>query len=340
MNNPLGYTDPSGYFSLSKALKNAWKSVWNSSVGRVAVTVAVAYFTGYYNGGIFGTAGLGATTTAAANTAAAGFAGSYVGSGGNFKAGLQGSFTALLFYGAGSFGSEGSLSRVAAHAAAGCIGASAGGGSCGNGALAAGFAEGIGGNLPFKTSDLAANLVTRTVIGGTASVLGGGKFENGAATGAFGYLFNSLAHPTNTLEAGVRQAILRGDVNELRLLLGEANLSASDMAIAQRALTTIETVGPENASMLAERYGVDWANRVHHIFEGAHQGTIGDALLSRFGSPAEAMAQIQRVVEATRPSTGFLSNTFKTSVNVEGISVQVRGRLIDGIYRIGTIEKW
>ena len=32
------------------------------------------------------------------------------------------------------------------------------------------------------------------VIGGTASVIGGGKFANGAQTGAFGYLFNRLAH--------------------------------------------------------------------------------------------------------------------------------------------------
>lgn len=30
------------------------------------------------------------------------------------------------------------------------------------------------------------------LAGGTASVLGGGKFENGAATGAFGYLYNEL----------------------------------------------------------------------------------------------------------------------------------------------------
>jgi hypothetical protein len=36
------------------------------------------------------------------------------------------------------------------------------------------------------------------VIGGTASVIGGGKFENGAITGAFGYLFNDVVvrlHP-------------------------------------------------------------------------------------------------------------------------------------------------
>ena len=32
------------------------------------------------------------------------------------------------------------------------------------------------------------------IIGGTASVLGGGKFTNGAQTAAFGYLFNFLAH--------------------------------------------------------------------------------------------------------------------------------------------------
>ena len=32
------------------------------------------------------------------------------------------------------------------------------------------------------------------VVGGTTSVLGGGKFENGATTAAFGYLFNQLGH--------------------------------------------------------------------------------------------------------------------------------------------------
>jgi hypothetical protein len=35
------------------------------------------------------------------------------------------------------------------------------------------------------------------VIGGTASVIGGGKFANGAETAAFGYLFNSIWHSNN-----------------------------------------------------------------------------------------------------------------------------------------------
>lgn len=39
----------------------------------------------------------------------------------------------------------------------------------------------------------AQRLVASTVIGGAASVAGGGKFANGAITGAFGYLFNEVA---------------------------------------------------------------------------------------------------------------------------------------------------
>jgi len=38
------------------------------------------------------------------------------------------------------------------------------------------------------------SLVANTVVGGLAAVAGGGKFENGAITGAFGYLFNSQFH--------------------------------------------------------------------------------------------------------------------------------------------------
>lgn len=39
----------------------------------------------------------------------------------------------------------------------------------------------------------AIDLSKHAIIGGLGSVLGGGKFENGAITGAFGYLFNEAA---------------------------------------------------------------------------------------------------------------------------------------------------
>ena len=40
----------------------------------------------------------------------------------------------------------------------------------------------------------AGQLVTAAVVGGTASELGGGKFANGAVTGAYTMLFNHMAH--------------------------------------------------------------------------------------------------------------------------------------------------
>jgi len=212
MNNPLGYTDPSGYGLLGE-LQKGWKKIWHNPVAKVVIVAAVSYFTaGTVSSAIAGSSWATCTASGAAwsgvvsgvaGGAAGGFAGGLVGSGWDVKAGLQGAGTALLFYGAGSFAGyqqslgyegwgEGSLGRAAAHAVAGCIGAAAGGGSCGSGALSAGFAEGVGGRLQFDT--VQANLVTRAVIGGTASVIGGGKFANGATTAAFGYLFNLLAH--------------------------------------------------------------------------------------------------------------------------------------------------
>ncbi|MFV0377408.1 MAG: T6SS effector amidase Tae4 family protein [Mangrovibacterium sp.] len=46
----------------------------------------------------------------------------------------------------------------------------------------------------FQTTS--GQLVTAAVVGGTASELGGGKFANGAVTGAYTMLFNHIAHRT------------------------------------------------------------------------------------------------------------------------------------------------
>jgi hypothetical protein len=42
--------------------------------------------------------------------------------------------------------------------------------------------------------NILAGVIVSAVVGGTGSVLGGGKFSNGAQTGAFSYLFNCIAH--------------------------------------------------------------------------------------------------------------------------------------------------
>ncbi len=58
-----------------------------------------------------------------------------------------------------------------------------------------------------NSQNYARSLVANAVVGGLASVAGGGKFENGAVTGAFGYMFNGAA---GRLIGGRIGAILAG----------------------------------------------------------------------------------------------------------------------------------
>ena len=69
----------------------------------------------------------------------------------------------------------------------------ASGGSCGSGALSAAFSKAMMPVTgPMVKSSPFAGLAISSIVGGTASVLGGGKFSNGATTAAFGYLYNAL----------------------------------------------------------------------------------------------------------------------------------------------------
>src|SRR5262249_41120886 len=66
------------------------------------------------------------------------------------------------------------------------------GGQCGPAALSGAvgsFAGPLVNTLPFQ-----AALVANAALGGAASVAAGGRFDNGAITAAFGYLFNHVGH--------------------------------------------------------------------------------------------------------------------------------------------------
>jgi hypothetical protein len=92
------------------------------------------------------------------------------------------------------------FAQAALHGVAGCITSVASGSKCGPGALAASvskFATVSG----FKF-DGYAGAISSAIVGGTASVIGGGKFANGAVTAAAGYLFNCLAHGCNMKSEG------------------------------------------------------------------------------------------------------------------------------------------
>jgi RHS repeat-associated protein len=190
MNNPLSYTDPSGYFSLKKLLKAVvgilivWKLP--ALLGKIGFS-APAWMTPAMAHGV--------------NVVAAGFLAGAVTSG-DLKGALQGALSAGLFHLAGLTGTganeaerAASAGRYIAHAAAGCVTSVAGGGKCGSGTTNWMNRE-FGETLSFGRG------VAATVAGGIGSVIAGGKFENGATTAAFGYLFNQAT------SAGARQAAI------------------------------------------------------------------------------------------------------------------------------------
>lgn len=96
----------------------------------------------------------------------------------------------------------------------GCASGAASGSGCGRGAasaVAGKFASNTFGDAPGQGS--LGGFVASVVAGGTVSVIGGGKFANGALTAAFGYLFNQASRGCvffclTTVEASNRTSTL------------------------------------------------------------------------------------------------------------------------------------
>jgi RHS repeat-associated protein len=209
LNNPLSLTDPSGFSFWTKyrtavfAIVAAVVAQW--AIPAIAANSALASAAAEGVGGF--EAGMAATEAAAAVQPVAAIAGGFAAGGiqgGNIESAIYGALSAGAFYGAGSLAgalaggsstsafANGGVGRAALHALAGCAQQAGAGGSCRAGALSAGFAEIAGPAIPGK--GLAFGTAKSAVLGGVGSVLGGGKFANGAVTGAFGYLFNYCSH--------------------------------------------------------------------------------------------------------------------------------------------------
>lgn len=224
-NNPLGATDPSGYFKLSLkqivvivavvvasvVTAGAAIAAWGVSAAGVAGSgfaaglQAIGFSAGVINGIIGGAVG----------GFASGFAGSLLNGGSigdAFKSGVIGGVAGAITGGIagkigdvfgdvskGTFGNE--FGRALAHGTVGGVAEEVQGGSFRHG-FYAGFAGSAAGSVVGQTAlqDMEGNtgVATRTAIvataGGTASALGGGKFANGAVTAAFQHLFNAEAH--------------------------------------------------------------------------------------------------------------------------------------------------
>jgi RHS repeat-associated protein len=193
-NNPLAYTDPTGYCPACIPTINPPPPSQNwfarhrlvGGILQIAITaVCVA------------TPGCAPFAPVFAFVGSAAVAGL---NGGNFvdamHAGTLAFTQAMLMNGVGNltghtpaFATVPHFANVIGHALVGCLMASASGSTCGSGA-AAGALPAFAGPLINDETFSVRSLVLNSTLGGLASVAGGGKFANGAVTGAFGYLFN------------------------------------------------------------------------------------------------------------------------------------------------------
>ena len=215
-NNPLSLTDPSGFGfgsffkklvkSASRAVRSITRSIRSALENpyvRAVAAIAAAYFTYNLISPHFllspGPISFVSTTGHVIASAAGGFVGGLIGSGGNLEAAAIGGLTgaAAGFIGASSAFNGGvsilgnTLKRAAAHGAVGGVSSAVQGGKFGRGFLSSAFSKAVGEPIQnnFRGNPV-GGAIASAIVGGTASKISGGKFGNAARTNSFAYLFN------------------------------------------------------------------------------------------------------------------------------------------------------
>ncbi|KAF7787656.1 hypothetical protein PRUB_a5342 [Pseudoalteromonas rubra] len=212
LNNPLSYTDPSGY--LFKKLTQIAGFMSGGIVGAVMAhqiqrfianskTLSTLYVAGasIVSGAVCGPCSIAVTAIASAQN-------TYYRTGdfgAAIKAGAVSGVSAAAFYAVGSafegvntaFGSAGYFGKVAAHGLVGGTMSVMQGGKFGHGFAAAGFTQALApaiGRIQPGVKHSPLRIAAAAMVGGTASKISGGKFANGAVTGAFSRMFNDQLH--------------------------------------------------------------------------------------------------------------------------------------------------
>jgi hypothetical protein len=240
-NNPLKYTDPTGHWGFRKVFKkvfnaqaNLAKSYVNAHLDKLndaanwvkenknmLITVGVAIGVGVLTGGL--ASGLaGAMLSGALAGGAAGIVGARLaGASWNqaFKAGVKGAVigavSAGAAYGVGSAAQAynvGTIGKGLMHATSRYAMARAQGQN-GRAAFISSFVSSVanGYGKPYIADNHFAQAAYSAAVGGTVSELTGGKFGNGAATGAFIYMFNEALHDERQKEIDSTMQKLRNN---------------------------------------------------------------------------------------------------------------------------------
>ena len=218
-NDPLTFTDPSGFSWLSNFfhdISTFFRSIFANPIVRAIVQIAIATILAAAGNFELSAVILAAAASAAIVTGLSGGKLSQI-----LRASIIAAVTAAAFYGVGQFtsingqladfGTAEYVENVAGHAAVGCLSSVASGGTCKAGALSA--AAGALAAPEAVQAGLVGGTAISAIAGGLGSLAGGGKFLDGAVTGAFGYLFNACAHAAACTQAEIESGA-EGGINE------------------------------------------------------------------------------------------------------------------------------
>jgi RHS repeat-associated protein len=204
LNNPMTYTDPTGYFSVGDGLR---------LVATAVIVWYAPYLASYLGGGFGGAVAAGAIS---------GFAAGAVQTG-NLKGAVNGAVSGAVFggigatlptegsgmlYESGRLSTSGYAVRALTSGVAGGVLSTMQGGRFGAGFASAGLGSALTPVAGRVTSNSVGQGFLVAIVGGTASAAGGGKFANGAVTAAFGFAFGSIAARN---ESGQRDPWSYGD---------------------------------------------------------------------------------------------------------------------------------
>ena len=214
MNNPLAFTDPTGYGVLGDLwhdITHAIHDILSNQYVQMAIGIGLTALAMEFPGLLF----LKTQWLAGAYVSAAYSGISTLASGGSIAEALQQTAftfaTAAVWHGVGDMLGEGAApgteaasheaslpTRVAVHGLVGGGIQAAEGGNFADGFLSAAAAEAtplneIGTDFS-KTSVVAERTIAAGIVGGTVASATGGDFQNGAKTAAFAEMFNDEAH--------------------------------------------------------------------------------------------------------------------------------------------------
>ena len=140
----------------------------------------------------------------------------------------------------------GSMKTLVAHGLAGGIVQDRMGGSFGAGFLTGSVGSYFGSSgKSGNTNEMIGNTAIEAVIGGTISVVGGGKFANGAQTGAFRYLFNESMHHGQKQGIPISEyerRLAKKETQMSRMIFWHSRYSSGD-PLAETALDVVANIG-------------------------------------------------------------------------------------------------